>query len=419
MKILILSYSDSEGGAAKAAFRIHNLFNKSGHQSKMFVASKKTYDEDVIQVFSKKKNEFYRYYNFFLQKAINKIIDIPINELKSLSLTKSNLVSKINNYDCDVVLLTWVCWEFLSVNDISRITKPIVWRLSDMWAFNGICHYDPDNLDPQWLAKSDFRPYLKFNKFKINLNRLLIEYKLRAWEKLNLNIVVPSDYTLNSCSNSKIGNKWDITKVPTPIGEGNFNYFDISIARKILGLLDSKKYILFVANEIDDYRKGFKYFIEALNHSYKFDDQIEGIIIGKVSNKSINSIYNCVCKLNFIGSLHDELSISLYYKACNLLVISSLVDNMPVAGIEAQFCGCPVVTFDSPGLSDLIIDNDFGFKVPMYDSIKIGEAILSIIGLDNETLKSKRVRLAKKRSELNDPSIIMSCYETIFLRAIS
>ena len=417
MKILILSYSDTEGGAAKATFRIHNLFNKFGHQSTMFVASKKSIDDNVIQVFSKRKIEFFRYYNFFLQKLINYFIDVPINELKSLSLTKSNLVNKINNFDCDVILLTWVCWEYISIKDISRINKPIVWRLSDMWAFNGISHYDPDNLDTQWLVNSEFRPYFQFYKMKVNLNRFLIEYKLRVWKKLNLNIVVPSDFTMESCINSKIGGRWNITKVPTPVSEQKFNYIDIRLARKILGLEDGKKYILFVANEVDDYRKGFKYFIEALNYSSKVDNQIEGIIIGKTSSKSLSEYTNC--KINFIGTLHDEVSMSLYYKASDLLVISSLVDNMPVVGIEAQFCGCPVVTFDSPGLSDLIVDHNFGFKVPMYDSIKLGDAILRITGMNFKSSNSMRATLANKRSELNSSRVIVDYYENIFKRAIS
>ena len=417
MKILILSFSDTEGGAAKAAFRIHNLFKKHGHKSTMFVASKKSIDEDVIQVFSKRKNEIFRYYNFFLQRVINYFTDTPNNELKSLSITNSSLVKKINNYDCDVVLLTWICWEFISIKDITRINKPIVWRLSDMWAFNGICHYDPENLDNQWVVNSEFRPYLKSNK--VNLNRIFIEYKMRVWKNLNLNIVVPSDFTKLSCSNSKIGNCWNITKVPTPISEAIFKYTDITLARKILDLSEDKKYVLFVANEIDDFRKGFKYFIDSLNYSSKINNQIEGIIIGKTSSKSMSIGTNSLCQLNFIGTLHDEVSISLYYKACDLLVISSLVDNMPVAGIEAQFCGCPVVTFDTPGLSDLIVDSDFGFKVPLHDSIKLGQAILSIINTDNKSSKEMRIALAKKRSELNSSSVIMNFYENIFKGAIT
>ena len=41
----------------------------------------------------------------------------------------------INSSDYDVVNLHWVNGEMLSVKDISKIKKPIVWTLHDMWAF--------------------------------------------------------------------------------------------------------------------------------------------------------------------------------------------------------------------------------------------------------------------------------------------
>ena len=40
--------------------------------------------------------------------------------------------------------LHWVQAEMLSIADIGRIRKPIVWTLHDMWAFSGAEHYTTD-----------------------------------------------------------------------------------------------------------------------------------------------------------------------------------------------------------------------------------------------------------------------------------
>ena len=61
--------------------------------------------------------------------------------LFSLSIFPSKWISRINNSDADIVHLHWVQGEMISIYDISKIKKPVVWTLHDMWAFCGAEHY--------------------------------------------------------------------------------------------------------------------------------------------------------------------------------------------------------------------------------------------------------------------------------------
>ncbi len=45
--------------------------------------------------------------------------------------------------DIDIVHLHWIN-NFLRVEDISKINKPIIWSLHDMNPFTGGCHYDEE-----------------------------------------------------------------------------------------------------------------------------------------------------------------------------------------------------------------------------------------------------------------------------------
>ncbi|AXY02113.1 hypothetical protein D1115_14125 [Vibrio alfacsensis] len=54
------------------------------------------------------------------------------------------LVKAINGSDFDIVHLHWVNAGLLSVEDIQKIEKPIVWTLHDSWAFTGGCHLIAD-----------------------------------------------------------------------------------------------------------------------------------------------------------------------------------------------------------------------------------------------------------------------------------
>src|SRR4051794_8502426 len=52
MRIVHLSTSDSSGGAARAAYRLHTGLRRLGHQSTMLVGEKKTFDADVARIAS-------------------------------------------------------------------------------------------------------------------------------------------------------------------------------------------------------------------------------------------------------------------------------------------------------------------------------------------------------------------------------
>ena len=73
---------------------------------------------------------------------------------RSLALMPSGLVGRINKSSFDVVQLNWIGGEFFSIEDIGRINKPLVWRLSDMWPFCGTEHFTEDGPNARWRSGS-------------------------------------------------------------------------------------------------------------------------------------------------------------------------------------------------------------------------------------------------------------------------
>lgn len=144
MKILIVNTSDIDGGAARAAYRLHKALITQGIDSQMLVQSKSSDDYRVVGE------------NHKIRRILNKLrpfLDsIPIrfykNRTKTLFssswLTFSSIVDKINEINPDIVHLHWICNGMIKIEDIARIKAPIVWSLHDMWAFTGGCHYDEE-----------------------------------------------------------------------------------------------------------------------------------------------------------------------------------------------------------------------------------------------------------------------------------
>ena len=144
MKILIVNTSDIQGGAARAAYRLHQALLTEGVDSQMLVQSQSSDDFTVIGPQTK------------VQKALGKLrptLDsLPVHRYKDRTKTLfspswlpfSSIVERINSINPDVVHLHWIAGGMIRIEDLPKIKAPIVWSLHDMWAFTGGCHYDEE-----------------------------------------------------------------------------------------------------------------------------------------------------------------------------------------------------------------------------------------------------------------------------------
>ena len=160
MKILHLSTSELIGGAAIAASRLNKSLNKKSKniESKMFVIYKQTDDCDVFEMGGKFQKITTSFKNV-LSSKIQKLQFKDNKVLHSLSLIPSNLSKMINKSDFDIINLHWVQGEMISIEDIGRIKKPIIWTLHDAWAFSGTEHFQNFKNDTRFIDG-----YFKKNK---------------------------------------------------------------------------------------------------------------------------------------------------------------------------------------------------------------------------------------------------------------
>ena len=152
MKILHLSFFDNYGGAGKAAFRILNSQTNQGMDSHMMVCSKFSKNLNIFSI----KNKFTLKLNNLLVIIINFIL-VKIfkkQSIYSLNIIPSSIHKFINNSDYDLINLHWINHEMISLDDIKKIKKPLVWTIHDNWPFSSIEHY---------IDKRDKRIYEGYN----------------------------------------------------------------------------------------------------------------------------------------------------------------------------------------------------------------------------------------------------------------
>jgi glycosyltransferase involved in cell wall biosynthesis len=411
MKIIQLAYSNYIGGASKAAYRIHYSLCKNNIDSELWVnetSSKKLDCKKPYDKIEKKLRKLRRYITWPLLKTIK--TTIPIHH--SISLLPSNWVKRINESDADIVNLHWIQREMLSIEDISKIKKPIVWTLHDMWAFCGAEHYTNDN---RWREGYNFNNRPSYES-GFDLNKWTWRRKQKYW-KNPIQIITPSLWLANCARESKLMSNWPVSVVANPLNTEVFKPMDKKIALKKLNLPNNVPLILFGALGGDkDHRKGFDLLIKALEH-LKNEIKVEDMEIVVLGQSKPKSSPNLGFPIHYMGCLNDDISLRLVYSSVDAMVIPSRQDNLPNMGVEAQACGIPVIAFNIGGLPDIVEHKKTGYLAEPFNTEDLANGIMFIIDQSKtkQLANNARERAIKKFSEKRISEAYLKIYEKLLI----
>lgn len=359
MKVIQLNHSDINGGAARAAYRIHHALRKAGLDSNMQVDAATSGDWSVHgpttklgRGLAKLRPPLASLYQLFFRTS-NPIIHSP-------AIVPTGRVGALNNSDADVLHLHWVQGEMLSIADIGRLRKPVVWTLHDMWAFCGAEHYTEEF---RWREgyRKDNRPCYESG---FDLNRWTWERKRKHWQR-PMYIVTPSHWLAQCVRESALMRDWPVNVIPNPIDTERWQPLDQALARELLGLPKDVPLLLFGAiGGSQDPRKGFDLLQAALQHLRGEIPELQLVVFGQLLPKDPLDLG---FPIHYTGHLHDDLSLRALYSAADAFVLPSRQDNLPNTGVESLACGTPVVGFDTCGLPDIVEHQRTGYLAKAFD----------------------------------------------------
>jgi glycosyltransferase involved in cell wall biosynthesis len=361
LKSLILSFSDT-GGAGRAAINIFKSLIATNIEALLYVKKKNTELSFVKNYF----NSNYFFFEKFKEKInrnICKFENKSTFSYQSPSLFPTSQSKKLNNFDCDIIHLCWIN-EFLSIEDIGNINKPIVWSLCDMWPFTGINHYDTYDHKALW-RKNNFDRYKKFS-----LDRWLINRKINSWKK-PFNLVVPNQWMYDCVKDSKIMSNFNCNIIKWPIDDKIFFRKDKIISRKKFKLPENRKILIFgSSNGLKDKRKGWYYLKKAIE---KTNTSFDLIILGTKRPKNFELKFKG--NVFFIDKVNNDIELCNLYNSADSLVLPSINDNTPLISQEAQMCGLPIIAFDHNGISEIVNHKVTGYKAKSLDIISLKDGI--------------------------------------------
>ena len=342
MKVLFLNTSGS-GGAFIAAKRIQN--NLTSDKISIDFKTQKDYYNEACKLY-KIKILLLKSIAFFQQKLYNK----SYISFGNIGIIKSK---KINNSDYDLIHLHWVNSSFISLNEIKKIKKPIIWTVHDQWLVNGIRHTRNE--------KSKF-----FNIEKLNQKRIK-----RIISKSNIHMVSPSKWLGN-----QIIEQYDVkvTIIPNPF-KPLINHDFLKTEYK-----SDKKNIAFLHTNTKDFHKGFDILLKALN----LLDEKDKPYLHLISNDKVD--YPLITRHSFMKN-DEQLRLFLY--KMDMVCVPSRIDNFPNLCVEAKTYNTPVLAFKIGGIPEIIEHKKDGYLANPFDAKDLINGYRYIISESKELIQNR------------------------------
>ena len=409
MKVALINYSDINGGAARAAYRIHQALLQDGVHSRMHVNEARAGDWTVqrpsgqIEKAINKVTPALGGIASYLLKTTNKIIHSP-------AIIPSIWPQRLNRLDADVVHLHWVNGEMLSISGIGSIQKPIVWTLHDMWAFCGAEHYTEEF---RWEEG-----YLKHNRPSyesgIDLNRWTWLRKRKHWTR-PMHIVTPSRWLAECVRKSALMCDWPVTVVPNAIDTNLWKPIDKKLARSIQHLPADVPLLLFGAlGGASDPRKGFDLMKSSLEVIRGKIPGLELIVFGSLAPRNLP---NLGFPIHYTGHLNDDISMRLLYSAVDAMVVASRIEAFGQTASEAHSCGTPVIAFNTSGLPDIVDHEQTGYLATAYDVEDLAKGIQWVLS-DAERHKVLSYNAREKAVNYFSYPVVVQQYLKVYEEAI-
>jgi glycosyltransferase involved in cell wall biosynthesis len=397
LKVVHINQSDTKGGAAIAAFRLHNAMLKNGIDSKYLVLRRTINDRSDIRTVSKYARYITRSLNFVLEKfiswGVNNKRGLYSPFLFGVDVSKYQEVK-----ESDSIYLHWICGSFFNFTILRKILKtgkPVFWFMHDMFPITGGCHYSFECT--KYYTGCYECPFHKKRAIFPDISRRQFSLKQKIYKQFdNFIFIAPSAWLADCAKKSGLTRDKQVYHIPNLIDFDRFKIVDKIAARRLYSIKNNAKIIAFGAdNALSNPYKGWSYFRDSLRLLSKEPQlehiAIEALIFGSSYNRKISE--DIPFPSYFLGQLHDEYSMVMMYNCIDVFVISSLADNFPNTILESLACNIPVVGFNVGGIPDMINEHT-GYLAEYKNSDDLAKGIAFLLTTGKKDIRTQVIKFS-------------------------
>ena len=379
-------------GASKGANILHKALLELNIESKLLNDSPtKNSEEEIIFINDNFLNNVSSKIFIYLEKILKLFYLNRPSETFTLGFFGFD-ISKLKEFkEADIVHLHWLNQGFVKLKYLSKINKPLIWTMRDMWAFTGGPHYT-----------------MGFEKYEASFISKFIRGLKKNIYNNNFHFVAVSEWLKNHAMKSDVLKEYKIKKIDNNIEFNKFADLNKSEARKKLNILTQKKVLLYGAQNPQSKRKGWNIFVKTLKKLDKSKYFL--LIFGNFwSHETLNDIGIEYKSLGYVDSAEK---LNLVYSCSDLFVATSIQDAWPKTFAEAMSCGTPVICFENTSISEIVNHKFNGYIVSNFSSEELKQGIDWILKDDN--IKSNFGKNARNKAEEFDSKKVAKKYIDLY-----
>jgi len=384
---IILNFSSTDnGGAGGAAYQFHYNLKNSKLNSFLFVARKTKKDKKLFQLrnnftykLQAKTTQLKNYFNltnknyFFLNSGIQFVINYE--KIKKIIGNKKKI-------HCIVIHSVPNFLDFNNILELKyKFNCKVYFRLYDMQNFTAGCSYslgcqkykqnclDCPGINSTILKNKTYKNFLQ---------------KKKIIKLINPEILSSSHFEMNRSKKSSLFKNFIHHHIP--IGVEPKLFYPTQLIKKN----KDKTIFLFGSSDLETYRKGLKYFLEALKKC-KFKNKLKIILIGSEKNyfKNLNiETQNLKYVKNF--KLLNQI-----FNHSHFCIIPSIDETGPSMLNMSMMASTPCIVFNIGDAFKYVKNNISGFKCRNKDIKNLSKNIDLAINMSENKFYSMKKRCRK------------------------
>lgn len=376
MKVCLLNTYERVGGAARACRRLYEGLLHSGVDANLLVRGREVPGGSVTVNGSNRGG--------WLRAMLDELLLYRYLSREkdnfSAAVTPAGAIKRAIQFNPDVLHLHWVPKGFVRVEDLQRITVPLVWTLHDSWPFTGGCHLPGECT--RYQERCGACPVLG-SDMENDLSRKVWARKNNSYPSNRMTMVSPSRWMAGKVRSSSLLGDCRIEVIPNALNTAVYTTGDKHEARKTLGLPADRSIILFGAKSaLTDPNKGADFFWQAMQGlNGNLRRQFVIVVFGEDSDRF--SVPPGLEVIN-LGVVSDESKIVNLYRASDVLVVTSRQENYPNMIAEAMSCGLPCVAFGVGGIPEQISHHKNGCLIEPFDIAAMSSELTWLLSSDDQ-----------------------------------
>lgn len=267
---------------------------------------------------------------------------------------------------------------------------PTVATAHDMWLATGHCAYAMEC--GRWRSGCGSCPHLDTvpaiprDATEANLAR-----KRWIYEHSSIHLVGPSRWVLDTLEDSALAPAIaSSTLIPNGVDLTVFHPGDRAAAREALGIPRNARVLMFTVASVANPYKDFQSIRDALPRiAERVGDDVLLLSLGRFPDGE--DVGGLVRSIPYLGSAAE---VALHLQASDVVTHMAHAENHPLAILEAQACGVPVVASRVGGIPETMVEGVTGELVPESDTAALADRVSALL-LDDE----RRERFARAAAD--------------------